>query len=98
MIVIVKGATAVSRKTIKIAALVTLVNERNRVSTCQPDIRHGWNAILEEVLHKADAYAGYGYLTASEVPAGQKAGVTGEVGRFTFPDESRRRYYLKTGK
>ena len=39
------------KKTIRIANLIALVNEHNRLSTCTPDVRHGWNAILEVVLH-----------------------------------------------
>jgi hypothetical protein len=82
------------RKTIKITELLALVNERNQLSTCQPDIRKGWNALLEEVLHAADVYHGYGYLTASEVPTGKEPGIRDgkRQGEFVFPDESRRRY------
>ena len=79
------------RKTIKIAELIALVNTRNRISTCAPHMRKGWNMLLEEVLHEANVYCGYSYLT--DVPAGQLPGVTGEPGTFTFPDESRRRYH-----
>jgi hypothetical protein len=82
------------KKTVRIADLVALVNEHNRVSTCAPDIRNGWNALLEEVLHAADAYRGFGYLSAGDVPAGHAAGMIGEVGNFSFPDESRRCYAL----
>jgi hypothetical protein len=84
------------RKTIKIADLVALVNRHNRESTCQSDVRHGWNALLEDVLHGADAYAGFGYLSAAEVPPGHQPGIVGEPDHFSFPDESRRRYYLKS--
>jgi hypothetical protein len=80
------------KHTIRIADLIALVNERNRVSVCPPDIRHGWNAILEEVLHGADAYKGYGYLTQFDVPTGQQPGMLGSPENRTFPDESRRYY------
>lgn len=81
------------RKTIKIADLIARVNMRNRLSTCAPAVRTGWILLLEEVLHEANVYSGYSYLTAENVPAGQLPGVTGEPGTFTFPDESRRHYH-----
>ena len=83
-----------ARKTIKIAALVAQVNEHNRVSTCAADTRAGWNALLEEVLHAADAYNGFGYLNVGKVPDGYAPGIIGEPGHFEFPDESRRQYGL----
>ena len=86
-----------TRKTISIDRLVALVNEHNKVSTCRPEIRTGWNALLEEVLMQTDTYGGYNYLTQAEVPAGHEPGVTGKVGCFSFPDESRRRYHRRNG-
>ena len=44
------------------------------------------------MLFATNNYAGFGYLTAAEVPAGELPGVKGEPGSFTFPDESRKRY------
>jgi hypothetical protein len=85
------------RKTIKVVELVELVNQRNRVSTCAAGIRAGWNAILEEVLHKTDGYNGYRYLSAGEVPKGQAPGILPEDTGFIFPDESRRNYFVKRG-
>ena len=83
------------RRTVKLAELVALVNQRNRISTCAPDVRNGWNSLLEEALHTADAYHGFGYLTANEVPAGHQPGMAGEQGKRTFPDESRRCYIFR---
>jgi hypothetical protein len=50
------------RKTFDIAELLYTVNCRNAGSTCSPDVRQGWNSLLETVLHGADLYNGYGYL------------------------------------
>ena len=80
------------KTTVKIAALIAMVNERNRVSTCTPEMRKGWNHLLADVLHDANVYHGYSYLMERDVPAGQEPGVRGTAPDFTFPDESRRCY------
>ncbi len=80
-------------KTIKVADLIAEVNRRNRESTCSPEARNGWNNLLEGFLHATDNYNGFGYLKAGEVPAGELPGIKGEPESFTFPDESRKRYY-----
>ena len=82
-----------AQKTVTIRELVERVNRLNRESTCKPDMRHGWNHLLEDVLHDANAYKGYGYYPAQDLPPGQKPGITGEAPNFQFPDESRRFYY-----
>lgn len=86
-----------ARKTFEVSRLVEMVNGRNRQSTCSPDMREGWNSLLESVLINTDTYAGFGYLTLLEVPQGQLPGI--EYGRENeppeFPDESRRIYYHK---
>ncbi len=83
------------RKTVQISELIDFVNERNQVSTCEPSVRDGWNAMLERVLMDADVYAGFNYYGEADVPAGQSPGIvrdsTGSAERF--PDESRRFYY-----
>jgi len=81
-------------KTIKIAALVAKVNDLNQHSICPPEVRRGWNSLLEDVLHGADAYVGFGYLSVTEVPRYQTPGITGEAPNFQFPDETRRRYIV----
>lgn len=84
-----------ARKTIHIADLVALVNEKNKVSTFEPEVRKGWNIFLEDVLDKADVYAGFGYYTANEVPPGYDPGIVRhENGQNEFPDETRVFYYL----
>ncbi len=55
------------RKTFDIAELLYTVNSRNAGSTCSPDVRQGWNSLLETVLHGADLYNGYGYLEQKDL-------------------------------
>jgi hypothetical protein len=81
------------KTTIKVSDLIANVNGRNAKSTCHPDMRSGWNDLLEDVLFATDNYSGFGYLTAAQVPAGEKPGIAGEPGNFTHPDETRRIYY-----
>lgn len=52
------------RKTFSVAALLHHVNRANETSTVDPAVRQGWNSLLETVLHRADAYYGFGYLEA----------------------------------
>ena len=85
------------RKNIAIRDLIDLVNRKNRISFCSPETRAGWNSLLDEVLHKADVYRGFRYLSAHEVPAGHLPGME-EVSadpqaRPVFPDDSRRQYH-----
>ena len=82
------------RKTIRLCKLIDQVNRRNRLSTCSPDTRRGWNSLLELCLHDSDAYNGFNYLTAAEIPPGQKPGIIPdyEFGKHEFPDETRRMY------
>jgi hypothetical protein len=83
------------RQTVRISDLVLEVNERNAKSTCPPDVRHGWNAMLESILYATDNYAGFGYYSADSVPAGFKPGILRDAeNRPSFPDETRRFYYL----
>jgi hypothetical protein len=93
-----------AKQSIKIAELVAEVNRLNRESTVEPKMREGWNSLLEWTLQKANAYSGYGWLTQSQVPAGQLAGIIvertpdGELvpdGKTEWPDDSRRIYYQK---
>jgi len=82
-----------TKKTVKIFDLVTEVNRLNRESTCKAELRQGWNSFLEDILHKAGVYSGFGYLNASVVPQGQEPGIKDDgQGGYTFPDETRRNY------
>ncbi len=83
------------KKTVHIAELIARVNRLNRDSTCAPQIREGWNTLLADVLHTADAYAGFRYLDPSEVPKGQEPGIITRMSKDPlFPDESRREYIV----
>lgn len=96
------------RKTVKVEDLVKLVNARNKKSTCSPDIRQGWNSMLEDVLHSTGNYQGYGYYTVEDLPEGQAPGVRYDYDenghpiqpckdyaeRFRNCDASRRYYFL----
>jgi len=84
-------------KTVSIEAMIQVVNNRNAKSTVSAEMRTGWNCLLESILHDAGVYAGYGYLPAENVPAGQLPGVVrcADGSKASeFPDESRREYYL----
>jgi hypothetical protein len=81
-------------RTIKIAKLIEMVNRSNRDSTCSAGVREGWNSLLGEVLHATDNYAGFGYLSATEVPKGEEPGIAGTTPNCVFPDETRRRYIV----
>ena len=83
-----------SRKTIDVEQLKLEVNRRNKHSTCDEDVRRGWNSLLELVLHATGNYRGFNMYTHSDVPAGKLAGIVRhEDGRVEFPDDSRRFYY-----
>lgn len=85
-----------ARKTVNVKDLVERVNQRNQLSSCDPRVREGWNSLLEEVLHGSGNYQGFGYYEShqlgKDVPPGVIRGKDGE--KNTFPDETRRFYYL----
>ena len=93
-----------AKKTISIEALKNKVNEKNKVSTCSPDVRNGWNDLLESTLHGTESYKGFRYLTSKEVPDDALPGInvnlglmhemnTGDSGVFKNTDDSRKFYY-----
>ena len=89
------------RKTISLRDLVEWVNERNRTSTCDPKVREGWNALANAFLMAADAYIGFGYLTADELggeAVGEPPGIvpddTGN-NQHEFPDETRIKFFIR---
>jgi len=85
-----------SKKTIKVQDLIDIVNRRNKHSTCSPEVRKGWNSLLEEVLHKTDNYNGFNFLAPDEVPEGEKPGIecfNQDTSKNVFPDESRKVFY-----
>jgi hypothetical protein len=82
------------RTTVKLSDVLTRVNKWNRESMSPRASRDGWNSLLEMLLHDANVYAGFGYLTQDEVPAMEEPGIIrGDEGNV-FPDESRRFYYV----
>lgn len=99
------------RKTVNVKALVEEVNRRNRHSTCAPDVRQGWNSLLETVLHLTNNYDGYGYYIDEDLGESIIPGVryeTNESGvrvpckdykeRFRDTDDTRRFYYFRGSK
>lgn len=95
------------KKNIAVQRLIESVNAQNAGSTCSPEVRAGWNSLLENVLHETGNYRGFSYLNEFEVPKGQLPGIRlvspvqwnhdgskiiAQAVR-EFPDESRRRYY-----
>jgi len=83
------------RRTIELIALVEEVNRRNRESTVSANVRQGWNSLLEAALMARNAYAGFGYYDASQLAEGMSPGIrTDAEGNNTFPDETRRFYYV----
>lgn len=91
------------RKTIDVIKLIEEVNRLNKESKCSPDQRMGWNCFLEHILHETNNYNGFGYYNQEEVPTNQKPGIIWGVNNQgvrdntlnTYPDESRRFYYIK---
>lgn len=89
------------RKTLRIADVVDKVNHMNRESTCDAGKRAGWNALLESLLHDADAYKGYNNLGSVNVPEGHAPGIKwiedGDgygLPNFDGCDDTRRVYHL----
>ena len=82
------------RRTVSIKGLIEQVNAQNRLSTCHPQVREGWNSLLESVLHAGNVYKGFSYLSRSDVPEGHPAGIVKEGEGYVFPDETRRFYFI----
>jgi hypothetical protein len=91
------------RKTLQLRDLVAWVNERNRISTCEPSVREGWNALANSFLMAADAYGGFQYLTADELGGdakGQPPGIIRDAHghrQHAFPDKTRIRFLIPEG-
>ena len=90
-----KGNTM--RKTVRLADVAEKVNARNRKSTCSAEVRDGWNSVLEDMLMEADAYLGFQYLEAEDVPDGHLPGIVRDGnGAAEYPDGSRVRYIISS--
>lgn len=87
------------RKTVNVEKVINAINHFNCISkNVSPDVRNGKNSVAAFILHEVGAYAGFGYLTADDVPAGEAPGVATERDadgneRKIFPDESRVMWY-----
>jgi hypothetical protein len=97
-------------KRIAILNMIENVNRKNRESTCSADVRQGWNALLEDMLHATGNYSGFGYYSNDELPASMAPGVRYETNddgvrlpaadmneRFRDCDDTRRFYYAAPG-
>ena len=82
-------------KKINVGGLIRHVNHLNTMSICSPEMRSGWNALLEDVLYRTGNYAGFTYLTQDDVPTGHEPGIAELDGKKIFPDETRKRYLSK---
>lgn len=86
------------RKTVQIVELIDTVNQQNATCTrITRGERAAVNSFLESILHNADVYCGYWHLRPEEVPTGIKPGIIfsdNPAVPHTFPDDSRRRYYV----
>jgi len=93
-----------ARKTLSVETLRSEVNRRNRESTCSPEVRQGWNSILESMLMATGNYRGFRFLTPDKVPDGKAPGIKENQGdfplaigndnadRFKGTDDTRRAY------
>ena len=91
------------RKTVSIKSLVERVNKAN-ASTADnwKDEREGNNRFLEQILHDAGAYRGFGYLSARELEGdAMSVGIREqhEDGTWNFDDtdHTRVKYSIATG-
>lgn len=75
-----------SHKTVHIRTILNRANKYLSLSGYDSSFRRGVIAILEEALHEADVYSGYGYI---------KSDGTGEMTTYVHgeTDETRRHYY-----
>ena len=64
-----------ARKTISIDTLKKLTNNMSQYSTCKPDNRRGYQALLNTALHETGNYKGFHYLTPHDVGDKQLPGI-----------------------
>ena len=83
-----------ARKTISVAQLVNETNLRNKVSSCAPEIRQGWNHMLESILHDSGNYQGFGFYTQSDLAKDITPGIWRDGDRFKDTDSTRIYFYL----
>ena len=82
------------KKTFAVDSLREIVNGRNRFSTCSPEIRRGWNAILIDILYQSGNYKGFCYLKSEEIVGEASPGISrDENGKVIFPDDTRINFF-----
>jgi hypothetical protein len=77
------------RKTVDVEAFKAMTNQVLRVSTVSPDLRKGWMAALEWILHETGNYRGFRYLTVDEVPGSGMPGIRTDRDGNPLPDDLR---------
>jgi hypothetical protein len=99
LMLLIKGEK-MARKTVSVRKLIESVNQLNRSTAVSPEMREGWNTLLEQVLSEANAHAGFNYYSAEQLAAEkiyQPPGVIinhEDPSKNQFPDVSRRFYYI----
>lgn len=91
-----------AKKTISVERTLELANRFLRITDDKEGRaaeRLGVASLLTTILHECDAYAGFGYLSADQVPSGCRPGMERNADGTVagFPDESRRVYYQAAG-
>lgn len=97
------------RKTIEVAWILDKANHYLATTTVNEGLRRGVASLLETILHETGNYAGFGPLTETQVPAGQKPGIRYyglsdipeygyEPGQRFFDCDDSRRCYIKHRK
>ena len=90
------------KKTISVEFIKDIINYKNHMSTCAPEVRRGWNSILQDILMQTGNYRGFYYLRSGEVPDSEVAGILtnaqGDIcyredGMPFFPDETRINFF-----
>lgn len=76
-----------ARKTIRIETLRKLTNSMSRHSTCKPEIRKGYQALLNQALHETGNYNGFRYLTRSDVGEGVAPGINDVASDASMQDK-----------
>ena len=64
-----------ARKTISIETLKKLTNSMSRFSTCSPEARQGYQALMNQALHETGNYKGFRYFTQADVGENQLPGI-----------------------
>lgn len=82
------------RKTIDVQKMKEYANEVLQSSTWSPEFRFGIITMVERILMDSGNYRGFRYLDSAELPENVLPGiVTITEGEYSFPDETRRRYF-----